>query len=102
MRPMRELFKACGRTVALMALLLSLVPVVAAAQQPEGAAQGGPAVTEHRPGGEANLILPDLGLVDVGGYNGRSLLLIGMVVSLGGIFFGLVMMIRLKNWPVPR
>ena len=102
MRPMRELFKACGRVVALMALLLSLVPAVAAAQQPEGAATGQPTATEHRPGGEANLILPDLGLVDVGGYDGRSLLLIGMVVSLGGIFFGLVMMNQLKNLPVHR
>jgi K(+)-stimulated pyrophosphate-energized sodium pump len=101
---MRELFKACGRAVALMALLLSLVPVVAAAQQPAGAAPGGQTVTqqEHRPGGEANLILPDLGLVNVGGYNGRSLLLIGILVSLGGIVFGLVMMNQLKNLPVHK
>jgi K(+)-stimulated pyrophosphate-energized sodium pump len=101
---MRELFKACGRAVALMALLLSLVPVVAAAQQPEGAAQDGQAVAEqeHRPGGEANLVLPDLGLVDVGGYNGRTLLLIGIAVSIGGIFFGLVIMNQLKNLPVHR
>jgi K(+)-stimulated pyrophosphate-energized sodium pump len=100
---MRELFKACGRAVAGMALMLSMVPAVAAAQQPEGtAADQAVAEREHRPGGEANLILPDLGLVDVGGYNGRSLLLIGIVVSIGGIFFGLVIMNQLKNLPVHK
>jgi K(+)-stimulated pyrophosphate-energized sodium pump len=100
---MRELFKACGRAVAGMALMLSMVPAVAAAQQPEGTAPGqAVAEQEHRPGGEANLILPDLGLVDVGGYNGRSLLLIGIVVSIGGIFFGLVIMNQLKNLPVHK
>ena len=36
------------------------------------------AQAEHRPGGEANLVLPDLGQVDVGGYNGRTLLMIGL------------------------
>ena len=54
------------------------------------ARSGGPAQEEAEPaGGEANLVLPDLGQTDVGGYNGRSLLMIGLVVSFAGILFGL-------------
>jgi K(+)-stimulated pyrophosphate-energized sodium pump len=98
---MRELFKACGRAVALVALLAALVPAVAAAQQVQTAAQAEQAA-EERPGGEANLVLPDLGQTAVGGYNGRTLLMIGLVVSAAGIFFGLGMMNQLKNLPVHR
>ena len=35
-------------------------------------------------------MLPDQGSVDVGGYNGRTLLVIGLVVSLLGMVFGAV------------
>jgi K(+)-stimulated pyrophosphate-energized sodium pump len=97
MTGMRELFKACGRVVALGALLLALVPAVAVAQQPEAAAQ-----EESRPGGEANLVLPDLGQTDVGGYNGRTLLMVGLLVSFAGILFGLGILNQLKNMPVHR
>jgi K(+)-stimulated pyrophosphate-energized sodium pump len=97
---MRELFKACGRGVALGALLLALVPAVTLAQQPEAAA---PATEQaERAGGEVNVILPDLGSTDVGGYNGRTLLMIGLVVSVAGILFGLVILNQLKNMPVHR
>ena len=53
---------------------------------PEGQAQA----AERGPGGEASLVLPDLDSVDVGGYNGRTLLVIGLVVSLRGRVFGAV------------
>jgi K(+)-stimulated pyrophosphate-energized sodium pump len=96
---MRELFKACGRVVALGALLLALVPAVSLAQQPE-LPQAPEA--EERAGGEVNLILPDLGQTDVGGYNGRTLLLVGLVVSVAGILFGLSILNQLKNMPVHR
>ena len=91
-----------GRACAVVALLMALVPALSGsavlmAQEPAAAAQG-----EHRPGGEANLILPDLGLVEVGGYDGRTLLLIGMGVSVVGILFGLVILRQLKNLPVHR
>jgi K(+)-stimulated pyrophosphate-energized sodium pump len=99
---MRELFKACSRGVALMALLAALVPALVAAQQPESAAPAEQAAAEHRPGGEANLVLPDLGQTTVGGYNSRSLLMIGLVVSVAGIFFGLGILNQLKNMPVHR
>ena len=36
-------------------------------------------------GGEANLVLPDLGTVDFHGINGRTLLMSGLVVCLGGL-----------------
>ena len=45
-------------------------------------------------------MLPALDLVDVGGYNGRSLLMIGIGVSLLGMLFGLVIMTQLRNLPL--
>src|SRR4026209_2355596 len=58
---------------------------------------------ETRPaGGEANLILPDLGTVDFLGVNGRTLLMGGLVVCVFGLAFGLVIYMRLKNMPVHR
>ena len=64
-----------------------------------------PPRNRHRrgtPGGEANLILPDLGQVDFQGYNGRTLLTIGLVVSLLGLVFGMVIFVQLRNLPVHR
>ena len=58
--------------------------------------------TEHRPGGEANLVLPDFGQTEVGGYSARGLLQGGLWVSLLGMLFGLVVLIQLKNLPVHR
>jgi K(+)-stimulated pyrophosphate-energized sodium pump len=85
-------------TTALMA------PRAASAQQPEIAAQAAqtPAPEGERRGGEANLVLPDLGVVTVGGYDGRTLLNIGLGVSALGILFGLVILYQLKNLPVHR
>jgi K(+)-stimulated pyrophosphate-energized sodium pump len=56
---------------------------------------------EHHGGGEANLILPDLdGAQFLGGVGGRSLLMIGIFVSLLGLVFGLAMYMHLRNLPV--
>ena len=45
----------------------------------------------HAGGGEANLALPDLGQVTFWGFlNGRTLLWIGLLISISGLFFGLV------------
>ena len=58
---------------------------------------------EHRPGGEANLKLPDLSQVSfMGGTNGRTLLLVGIVVSLLGMVFGLLIYTQLKKLPVHK
>jgi K(+)-stimulated pyrophosphate-energized sodium pump len=53
-------------------------------------------------GGEANLILPDLGTVNFQGVNGRTLLMGGLGVCLLGLVFGLVIFTQLKNLPVHR
>jgi K(+)-stimulated pyrophosphate-energized sodium pump len=81
--------------IAALLLMMLVLAAPAGAWQPEHE-QG------HRPGGEANLVLPDLGLTDVGGYNGRTLLLVGLVVSLLGVAFGLAILNQLKNLPVHR
>jgi K(+)-stimulated pyrophosphate-energized sodium pump len=73
---------------------------LAAPQAPDS-----PAVQQEtaRPaGGEANLVLPDLGAVDFQGINGRTLLMGGLGVCLLGLAFGLVIYTQLKNLPVHR
>ena len=94
-------FKGFGRlrALAIMMLIAMAAPLAVFAQQPEAA----PVQAAERPaGGEANLVLPDLGQVDVGGYNGRTLLTIGIGVSVLGLLFGLVILNQLKNLPVHR
>jgi len=90
--------------VALAALVVALgAPAAAVAQQPELAPEpAGQAEAERAPGGEAALVLPDLGQVTVGGYNGRALLLVGIGVSVLGLLFGLVILSQIKNLPVHR
>ena len=59
------------------------------------------AQAEHRGGGEANLVLPDLDQATfLGGIGGRTLLMAGLVVSALGLLFGLVIFMRLRNLPV--
>ena len=117
---MTESFKGFGRAkgaMVVLAVVLSTVlvaPAAVSAQQPSTIAQAAPSAVEGQPetvapatqaqrgGGEANLILPDLDQVTVGGYDSRVLLLIGMVVSVAGIAFGLVILYQLKNLPVHR
>src|SRR4051794_26458636 len=64
-----------------------------------GAAQ--PMNVEHQPGGEANLVIPDLSQVSfLGGIHGRSLLMGGLVVCALGLLFGLVFYGQLKRMAV--
>ena len=51
-------------------------------------------------GGEANLQLPDLGQVSFLGISGRNLLMIGLLVCVGGLVFGMIAYSRLRNLPV--
>ncbi|HXQ24870.1 MAG TPA: sodium-translocating pyrophosphatase [Candidatus Acidoferrales bacterium] len=53
-------------------------------------------------GGEANLKLPDLSLVQFRGVDGHSLLLWGILFCIFGLAFGLTIYVRLKNLPVHR
>jgi K(+)-stimulated pyrophosphate-energized sodium pump len=79
------------------ALLLALTACAFAAPEARAAA---PAGTGQHAGGEANLIVPDLGQVAVGGMNGRSLLLAGLIVCGLGLLFGVVIFVQLRNLPV--
>jgi K(+)-stimulated pyrophosphate-energized sodium pump len=58
--------------------------------------------TQHRPGGEASLVLPDLSSATFLGMDGRSLLMLGLLVCFGGLAFGLAAYTQLKNLPVHR
>jgi K(+)-stimulated pyrophosphate-energized sodium pump len=105
---------ACAGLILAAGLLWMAPP--ARAQQPAGeqgpppAAQPGvtpqpPASeqvgqTAHRGGGEAELVLPDLGIATFGALNGRSLLMIGMAIAALGFVFGLWSYLKLRNLPV--
>jgi K(+)-stimulated pyrophosphate-energized sodium pump len=56
----------------------------------------------HGGGGEADLIVPDLGMATFMGQNGRTLLMAGILVSLLGMVFGFVQFVQLRNAPVHR
>ncbi|HYE62196.1 MAG TPA: sodium-translocating pyrophosphatase [Phycisphaerales bacterium] len=59
---------------------------------------------KHHGGGEANLVLPDVGQVKFfnGSVGGDQLLLAGVVVSALGMLFGLLIYAQLKNMPVHK
>jgi K(+)-stimulated pyrophosphate-energized sodium pump len=95
---MNASFKRWVVVAAACAFVLTAGAVPAMAQ-PEALGQ---AEQAERGGGEAALVLPPLDLVDVGGYNGRTLLMLGIGISLLGMVFGLVILTQLKNLPVHR
>jgi K(+)-stimulated pyrophosphate-energized sodium pump len=84
---------------------LAVVPVALAQSPP--AVPGAPgtvatAVPAKHGGGEANLIVPDLGQARFVGMNGRALLQLGLIVCVLGLIFGLVIFSQLKNLPVHK
>ncbi|HYC33822.1 MAG TPA: hypothetical protein VEB59_16145, partial [Gemmatimonadales bacterium] len=81
-------------TLLLFLLLGALVPAMA-----QEAAQG---AVEHRPGGEVNLRLPDLGQVSFLGVSGHDILLTGIAVCDLGLLFGLWTYNAVKRLPVHR
>src|SRR3954465_9894933 len=87
-----------GRLIVLFVIggALGLAPSAAWAQP--AAAQPERAVAHH--GGEATLVVPDLGSVEFRGVNGRTLLMGGLVVAALGLVFGLMTFNQLKNLPV--
>ncbi|HEX8180118.1 MAG TPA: sodium-translocating pyrophosphatase [Pyrinomonadaceae bacterium] len=96
---------ALGAGAALAALLFCSI---AAGAQPGNASQqsvppdarGAGAshqATAHEAGGEANLVLPDLARVQFLGFDGHTLLLIGLIVCFLGLLFGLAIFMNLKN-----
>src|SRR5579862_9399870 len=62
---------------------------------------GSSALFAQEPGGEAGLKLPDLSQATfMGGTNGRTLLMVGLLVSALGLVFGLISYTKLRNLPV--
>ncbi len=97
------------RAAVVGAILLGLWVAAPAAQEAGAAAaqatpaQATPAQEAPRhAGGEANLVLPNLGAVDFHGVNGRTLLMGGLVVCVFGLAFGMVIFTRLRNLPVHK
>ncbi len=86
----RAFLKRQHRTAAAFLGLGLLLPAFAYAQP------------EQTAGGEASLKLPDLSSVSFLGMNGHSLLMIGLLFCAGGLLFGLIIYVQLKNLPVHR
>jgi K(+)-stimulated pyrophosphate-energized sodium pump len=82
----RRLMRAVSIILILAGLLMLLSPTSMAAET----------------GGEASLVLPDLGTMDFFGINARVLLGIGLVVCLLGLVFGLLNYLKVKNLPAHR
>src|SRR5688572_1818369 len=72
----------------------------AIAQDPAAPSGQLPQPVEHRPGGEANLVIPDLSQVSFLGMPGSTLLMFGLLVCAAGLLFGLVIYSQLKKMPV--
>jgi K(+)-stimulated pyrophosphate-energized sodium pump len=94
------------RVILLLAALVFVAAPMASAQSSapsstlETSAQ--PAPAPPHAGGEANLVLPDLGLVSFRGVNARTLLITGLGVCVLGLAFGYAMSTQLRNLPVHR
>ena len=98
----------CPRGIRAGVVMAILVVMTAAMAPVAFAAPQAPAPTTatqqetHGGGGEANLVLPDLGAVSFQGVNSRTLLMTGLAVCVLGLVFGLVIFNQLKNLPVHR
>ncbi len=86
----------------LAALLASLaLPALVGAQAAApGASAAAAAPAPHAGGGEASLRMPDMGTIELMGVNGRTLLLVGLLVCVLGLAFGLVIFGQIKRLPV--
>src|SRR4029434_7283519 len=94
---MNRMHSAPARSaLGIVAMLLLALTVSALVAAPSATA----AHAQHAGGGEASLKVPDLGSVAVGGMNGRSLLLAGLVVCALGLLFGVVIFKQLRGLPV--
>ena len=94
------MIRAC--TARLLLLFgMAFTPVAISVLAAQDVAQG-PGATEHRPGGEVNLRLPDLNQGDFLGFTGHEILLSGLLVCVLGLLFGLWSYTKVKNLPVHR
>ncbi len=90
--------------LAAAVLLAAPVRVLAQPSTPDPTPESStvPAQGPEHAGGEASLVLPDLGQVTFGGFNARTLLMAGLGVCLLGLVFGYAMSTQLRNLPVHR
>src|SRR5499426_988513 len=90
------------RAVWVLPALLALVLMAALAGSALDVAwaQSAAPALQHQGGGEANLRIPDLAQVSFGGMTGRALLQWGLLVTLFGGIFGMVIYRQLKGLPV--
>jgi K(+)-stimulated pyrophosphate-energized sodium pump len=79
---------------------LLVVASLSAVAVPGALAQSAPPAVAPHGGGEASLIVPDLGGVAFGAVSGRTLLMLGLVVCALGLLFGIVIYTQLRNLPV--
>ncbi|MBP1623096.1 MAG: potassium transporter, partial [Acidobacteria bacterium] len=92
----RAVTRAWVLTLAMIIICALVVPAATGqAQEPVQAA------ASHK-GGEASLVLPDLGQVSFHGINARTLLMVGLGVCVLGLLFGLVIFTQLKKMPVHK
>ncbi len=90
--------KSRGLGVLATLILTGLLVMSVAAPATIAWAQEGGA---HHGGGEASLTLPDLGSVTfLGGVNGHTLLLFGLLICALGMFFGIAAYAHIRNLPV--
>jgi K(+)-stimulated pyrophosphate-energized sodium pump len=88
-----------GFLLALNLIALVAMPAALAQAQAPTAQVQATAPPRHG-GGEASLVLPDLGQATFVGVNGRTLLMAGLAICVLGLVFGLVIYTQLKNLPV--
>jgi len=91
--------KPTRRAVYLSVLsILLVVTALCVFAGPAAASTAGEA--QHKAGGEANLILPDLSQAQFLGMSGSALLMWGLLVAVLGLVFGLVNYMRVAKLPV--
>src|SRR5688572_10581189 len=98
---MFEMFRSrIAPACALLAVLLFTISAGAALSAAQPAQQAAAQAAPRHAGGEANLVLPDLGQVEFHGINSRTLLSAGLVVCMLGLVFGMVIFTQLRSLPV--
>ena len=102
MRAIRKRGQRQVMWVGVVALVLAVVAMagtaVASAQPSQPEAPQVQAQVHH--GGEASLVLPDLSQAQFMGVNGRTLLMFGLLVTVGGLFFGHYIYHQIRKLPV--
>lgn len=97
---LRRVLSGSARWMAMIAVLVAATTMSVPAH---GAGPvGADAPVFQKPGGEANLVIPDLNKVKFLGIGGHDLLLAGFLVSALGLVFGAVIYLQLKKMPVHK